>query len=401
MNAFSLALASIRSRKLNSALCMMATAAGIALLSITFLLSQAVADGFSRNAKGIDMIVGTKGSPLQLILSSIYHADVPAGNIDMQDYLELQHNPHIRQAIPLALGDNYRGWRIVGSNTDYLSLYHAEPAEGRIIGSDFEVVAGAHTDVPLGAEFAALHGYAADSDDVHNFHLYKVVGRLKPTGTVIDKLLLTTLNSVQQLHAHPDANDPDAREELALGHQLTAVLIKTRSLTDLMNLPHQINNNTNMMAAVPAYEVARLAKNLGVGRDLLIVLASGVLLLSTLMLLGFLAASLASRKYDLAVLRVLGAGRGKIWRTVIFEGLMLSGSGCILGLATGRILIVCLLSETGALNGFIMPQQFLVVQPADLCFVAIGLVVGLLGAFLPALSAARADITMLLAQGRS
>jgi putative ABC transport system permease protein len=310
------------------------------------------------------MIVGTKGSPLQLILSSIYHADVPAGNIDVTDYEELKKNPHIRQTIPLALGDNYRGWRVVGTNNDYLTLYKAELAEGQSLTQDFDVVAGAQTDVPLGAEFAALHGYSADSDDVHNFHLYKVVGRLKPTGTVLDKLLVTTLGSVQALHAHPDADDPDAAEELALGHQLTAVLVKTRSATDVMNLPHQINENTNMMAAVPSYEIARLAKNLGFGRNLLVALGVGFVSLSALMMLGFLAASLASRRYDLAVLRVLGASRGKVWLTVMFEGLLLSGIGCIAGLLLGRLLLWELATRTGLMNGFIMPQQFL--APAKL-----------------------------------
>ena len=399
MNALSLALASIRSRKLTSFLCIVATAAGIVLLSATFILSQSVSEAFARNARGIDMVVGTKGSPLQLILSSIYHADVPAGNIDIADYEQLQKNPRIRQTIPLALGDNYRGWRVVGSNTDYPALFHAELEQGQMFAHDFEVIAGAQTDVPLGAEFAARHGYAADSDDVHDFYLYKVVGCLKPTGTAIDRLLITTLASVQQLHAHPDADDPDAAEELALGHQLTAVLIKTRSATDLMNLPHQINDSTNMMAAVPSYEVARLAKNLGLGRNLLLVLGAGFLALSSLMLLGFLAANLASRRYDLAVLRVLGASRGKVWLTVIFEGLLLSAAGCLFGLLMGRAFLWALATQGGFASGFIMPQQLLVFQPSDLWFLGTGLAVGLLGAFLPALSAARANISLLLAQG--
>ena len=132
MNAVSLAVAAIRARPLQSALCILSATLGSALLVLVFLLSQTIASGFQRNAEGIDIVAGAKGSPLQLVLSSVYHADVPAGNIEMSDYLALQRDRHVRQAIPLALGDNYQGWRMVGSTPDYLKLYQAEFADGQV-----------------------------------------------------------------------------------------------------------------------------------------------------------------------------------------------------------------------------------------------------------------------------
>jgi putative ABC transport system permease protein len=398
MNSVSFAAASIRARPLHSALCAGAAAAGIALLCAVFLLSQAAAAGFTRNAHGIDVIAGIKGSPLQLILSAVYGADVPAGNIDMKDFEELARNPHVRQAIPLALGDNYKGWRIAGSTADYLALYGAQPAQGRVFATPFEAVAGAATGLKIGEQFAALLGFSADSDDVHNFHLYTITGILKPTGTILDRLIVTTVDSVQQLHSHPDAGDPDAAEELALGHQVTAVLLKVRGPADIMNLPRQINRSSAVMAAVPSYEMARLARSLGMGRDLFAALGAGFVALATLMLLSSLASGLALRRYDLAVLRVLGAAPGRLAATVMAEGMILSGGGALIGIAAGHLIAFAAAGEFG---GIILPDDILTPQPMDAGFLLLGLATGMIAALIPALSAGRTDIAGLLARGRA
>lgn len=408
MNALSLAIASIRSRPLHAVLCTASAAAGIALLCAVFLFSQGVASGFARNAHGIDIIAGTKGSPLQLVLSSIYHADIPAGNIDMSDYEELKRNPHVRQAIPLALGDNYKGFRMVGTTPDYLSLYHAEFAEGKVFAAPFETVAGADTGLKVGDEFAVSHGFSSDSDDVHDFRLYTITGVLKPTGTVLDKLLTTPVESVQQLHAHHEEHEEGEEEdpaeeaaELALAHQVTSILLKVRSPVDLMNLPRQINSQSNIMAAVPSYEMARFTKSLGIGRQLIVVLGAGFVILSALMLLASLASGLALRRYDLAVLRVLGASPGRLSATVMAEGLILSGAGAVAGIILGHLIAYAAVLSIDSLRGVVLPQTLLMPQPMDAGFLLLGLGAGLLASFVPSFAAARTDIAGLLARGRA
>lgn len=401
MNAASLALAAVRSRPLHSVLSVTAAAAGVALLCAIFLLSQAIDEGLSRNARGIDIVAGAKGSPIQLVLSAVYHADVPNGNIDMADYQHLAHNPQVKQSIPLALGDNYKGSRVVGTTPDYLALYHAKVAEGRIFNQPFEAVAGALTGLGVGLKFAALHGFAADSDDVHNFHLYTITGVLKPTGTVLDRLITTPVESVQQLHSHPDPDDPDAAEELKLGHQVTAALIKVKSPVAILNLPREINRSTNILAASPSYQMTRLSQSLGFGRDVLTALGIGIVILSMLMLLSTLASSLTARRYDLAVLRVLGASPQTLASTVIAEGLLLSGIGSVVGLIVGHIMAYGMASMIGSLSGIVLPVTLLAPQPQDTGFLAIGMTAGLLAGLVPALSAARTDIAGLLARGRA
>lgn len=401
MNAVSLALASIRSRALQASLCIVAAGAGFALLSAIFLLSQSIESSFLRNASGIDVVIGAKGSPLQLVLSAVYHADVPTGNIEAEDYEKLKHNPKIKEIIPLALGDNYRGFRIVGTVPDYLALYDASFSAGDVFRQPFDAVAGAFTQLKVGDRFAGAHGLSADSDDIHKFHLYRITGVLKPTGTVLDRLILTSVESVQELHRHPDLGDPDAAEELKIGHQVTALLVKVRSPLATINLPREINKTSSLLAANPAYEITRLSESLGFGRDLLTALGAGFIALSALMLLSSLASSLSARRYDLGVLRVLGASPLTLSGTVIAEGMMLSAAGTFAGIFAGHLLAFAVAKTVTSLQGLVLPSGMLSLQPMDGWLLALGLGAGLLAGAVPALSAARTDIASILAKGRA
>lgn len=436
MNALTLAIASIRSRAMHAALCMAAVAAGIALLCAVFLFSESVSSGFARNAKGIDIIVGTKGSPLQLVLSSVYHADVSAGNIDEHDLEHLKHMPQIRSAIPLVLGDNYKGFKIVGTTPDYLDLYKATFAKGKVFAAPFETVAGADTGLSVGDKIAVTHGFSADGDDVHDGHLYTITGVLNPTGMVLDKLLTTRVESVQKLHAehehHHDHDEededyeedeadhdhePDRHEEShehdehhhhdhdedgsEFAHQITAVILKVRSPVDLMNLPRKINKSSELMAVVPSYEMTRFTKSLGIGRQLVVVLATGFVVLSALMLWATLSSGLALRRYDLAVLRVLGASPRRLAATVIAEALLISGYGALIGVVLGHGIAYMAVSSIESLRGFVLPAELLMPRMMDIGFIVLGLIAGLAAAMVPSFNAARTDIAKLLARGRT
>lgn len=415
MNAFTLAIASLRSRPMHSALCTAAVAAGIALLCAVFLLSQSVAAGFARNAQGIDVVVGTKGSPLQLVLSSVYHADIPAGNIPMHAYEEFEHHPHIRQAIPLALGDNFKGFRMVGTIPDYLNVYDAEFEDGQVFSSLFDVVAGADTGLKIGEKIAVTHGFSASGDDVHDDHLYTVTGVLKPSGTVLDKLLVTQVESVQRLHAghhhEHDSDDHDGEEEGHDGHdhddaahdamhQITSVLLQLRSPADVMRLPRQINEDSHLQAAVPSYEMARFTKSLGIGRQLVVALGAGFVLLAGVMLWATLSSGLALRRYDLAVLRVLGATPRRLAATVMAEAFLIAGFGAVMGVVCGHLVAYGTVLSIDSLQGIVLPHAVLQPQIMDAGFILIGLLAGLLASLAPSLTAARTDIAALLAKGR-
>jgi putative ABC transport system permease protein len=186
-------------------------AIGISIISLIVLADKNLNQSIKRNFSGIDLVVGAKGSPTQLILSSVLHADYPTGNINLAEAENLARNPLVRQAIPLALGDSYRGYRIVGAPLVYAELYNAELQKGNWYEKVLEVTIGANvalgTGLKVGDQFSGVHGFQ-ESGHAHADHLYTVAGILRPGAGVVDNLILTPVASVWKVHDdHHDHND--------------------------------------------------------------------------------------------------------------------------------------------------------------------------------------------------
>ena len=143
MNLATVSLAYLRARPLSTGLNILLLALGVATIALLLLATQQIEDRLQRDARGIDLVIGAKGSPMQIILSSIYHLDVPTGNISYKQAREIAQHRAVKSVIPLALGDSYRGLRIVGTNHDYLAHYGARLAAGRLWEKPLEVVLGA------------------------------------------------------------------------------------------------------------------------------------------------------------------------------------------------------------------------------------------------------------------
>ena len=213
MTDFALALSSLRSRWLNSTLSALLTAFGVMLALLITQFGHHVQSRLRADGQGIDIVAGAKGSPLQLVLSAIYHIDVPTGNVSYTAAQEWMNHPQVKTAIPLALGDNWQGHRIVGTTPEYLAHYDAKIVQGRVWSKAFEAVVGSSVDMHLGDEFAGAHGLM-DGGHAHDGERYRIVGVMKPTGTVLDRLILTSLDSVLELHglkgvAHDDHDAKD------------------------------------------------------------------------------------------------------------------------------------------------------------------------------------------------
>jgi putative ABC transport system permease protein len=397
LKSLALAYASIRWRWVSSLLSVAAFGAGVSLVMVIFLLSQAIENGIARNASGVDVVIGAKGSPLQLVLSSVYHVDIPTGNISQEEAERLARHPQIESAIPLALGDNYKGWRIVGTNEDYLELYSADVVQGEFFKSPFEAVAGAATGLRVGETFAGAHGFS-ENGDVHDEHLYTITGILDQTGTVLDRLIVTSVDSVQALHAHHhEAHHHDHDKKEASG-EITALLVQVRSPMAVMNLPREINRSSNVMAASPAFEMTRLLRNLGFSRAVLNVIATAFVGLAFVMLMALLAAGLSARRYDIAVLRVLGASITHVAGAVIFEGMILGVAGALIGVITGHIISYVIVLNFNALSGIVLPYELIIPGMIDVYAILGGMIAGMLAGGIPALMAARTDIASVLAR---
>ena len=361
--ALSLAFAYLRERPLATLLNILLLGLGVGtIIALALTLSQ-LEEGMDRDAAGIDLVIGAKGSPLQLVLSTVFQIDIPTGNILMSDAAPVIASPMVKQAIPLALGDSYKTFRIVGTSPAYVQLYSASLQTGRMWSVPQEVVIGAEvarvTGLVVGNIFAGSHGLT-EGGGGHADHPYTVVGILKPTGAVIDRVVLTAVESVWKVHEHTDVaavsavtgklakdhgkdhgkdhdkSHPHTGGDKGDGKEITAYLIQYATPLAAASFPRRVNAGSALQAAAPALEVARLFSLLGVALTALKVFALVMMLCAAMGIFIGLTNALDERRADLALLRLLGASPATVFLTVLVQGIALGVTGVILGALIGH-----------------------------------------------------------------
>ena len=395
MNSFKLATAYIKHKFSSALLTVITFAIGVAIILSLVSTSRQMEGEFSKNLQGIDLVVSGKGSPLQIILSTVFQLDIPTGNIPIEQAEQLSKHPMVASAIPMALGDNYNGHRIVGTDESYIKHYNGELKEGRFFTAPMEAVLGsevaASSNLKPGAHIVGAHGLV-NSDDLHSDSPYLVVGILQPTHSVLDRLVLTPVESVWHVHEHPDADNP---EEIAYkkdhpGKELTALLITYKSPFGAAILPRMINKNFAMQAASPAAETARLLALMGNGTEAVKAFGILIICLGALSMFVNLYNSMNERKYDMALMRTMGASRLKLLKITLCESLALSLSGAVLGvllsLALNKFASAWIYTKKHVEISSALPQE-------AVAYVFLGsILLALLAGVIPAIKVYRIDI---------
>lgn len=389
MNLASLSASYLRARPLQTALSLLLLALGVATIVLLLLVVHQLEERMNRDARGIDLVVGAKGSPMQLILSGIYHVDAPTGNIPLAAAHQLAKHRFVKRAIPLALGDSWKGYRIVGAGHEYPGHYGAKPAAGRLWEQPMEAVLGAEvaarTGVAVGGRFVGAHGIGSEGDE-HADAPYTVVGVLESSGSVLDRLVLTGIESVWRVHG--EHHGPQ---------EVTVLLLQYASPLAAASLPRQINSQSELQAASPAFETARLFRIVGVGVEALRAFAIVLIIAAGLSVFIALYTALEERRYDLAVMRTLGAAPRRLFGLLVMEGLVLALAGALIGLILGHLFASLLGAWLQSQHQY--PVTGLTWQPEELWLAAAALGVGVLAALLPAWRAYRTDVSRTLAQG--
>lgn len=383
-------------------------AVAVTILGAVLLLQRAAEDRLTRDLAGVDLVVGAKGSPLQLVTSTLFQVDAPTGNIPLSVQTALARDPLVETAVPVSLGDSIAGARIVGTSADYLSLYGATLAEGAGWRGPMQAVVGAEAarrlSLAVGDTFAGEHGLAGG--EAHTDHPYRVVGILKPTGAVIDRLVLTDLSSVWALHGGPEPHgredpghehdhDPVAVGPDGEGAEITAVLIRYRTPLAAVVLPRRIADLPDLQPASPAVEARRLAALVGAGSKAITGLGVALLVLSGVGFLIALIAAVTARRREIALLRSLGASPRRMLSLSLLEGGLLGAVGGLLG-ALGARSVAELVSRAGP-GGHPLPLP--APGPVEGLLVALALGLALLGAIVPGLIAARTPVVRTLGGG--
>lgn len=450
MNLFKLAWKNLRSKPLSMLLNLLLFGLGVGLVVFLLLINHQVNQNFEKNLAGIDLVVGAKGSPMQMILCNMYHIDAPTGNIKVADtkaFFNPRH-PVVKQAIPLSLGDSYKAYRLVGTDTTFVDLYDAKIAKGRMWRQDYEVVIGSlvadRAHLHLGDQFYSSHGLADDGINVHDHgQKFRVVGILETNQTVADQLILCNTPTIWAVHDHEDhdheghaheensghdghenhddhddhAHDHDhdhdhdhadavieevsARAFNLLNHpeqSITSILVKFRNHgIQALNFPRAINENSDLMAAQPSWQINRVRDMMGSGTDMLRLLAAAIIFVSAISLFISLFSSLRGRKYELAVMRVMGGSRKSLFALIIVEGLILAVLGYVLGILLGHFGVGILGGELEASYKYRFTPWIWLKEEYFILIVL--LLLGFIASLIPAIKASRTPISETLSQG--
>lgn len=433
MNLIKLSWTYLTHKPLNTGLNIIILSLGVSIIIVLLLLGSQLENKLIKNAENVDLVVGAKGSPMQLILSSIFHVDYPTGNIPLDEAFKISKIPFVKKAIPLSLGDSYNTYRIVGTEHSYIEMYDAKLEYGELWETLFEVTLGAQVarklNLGVGDNFYGQHGMAKGGH-YHEEEAYKVVGVLEQSNTVLDNLILTGLESVWGMHEYheetedeveehdheieEDHHNDEFQEQLAMtvsfqksvdtintngmeGKEITAILIQYASPMALIQMPRIVNSQSALQAASPAFEITRLFSLLGVGIDALVGFSYLIIFISCLSIFIALYNSLKERKYDLAIMRSMGATRGKLFFHILLEGMIMTTLGGLLGflLAHGLIEAFTQIMDTkneSGITGFIFLRE-------ELWILSLCVVLGIISSIIPAIGAYKTNISKVLAEG--
>ncbi len=385
------------------------------LITITVLINKQFGNHFEKNLADIDLVLSAKGSPLQSVLCNMFHVDVPTGNIPLQEsrvFLNPNH-PLIKKSVPISLGDQIQGFRMVGTTHELFELYQTVVSEGNLFNADFQAVVGAEValklKLSLGSSLISGHGLAEENVHIHDDqdHLFNVVGILKPTGGVCDRLIFVSISSYWALHYdHEHDHTGEGHEnhhpvcilnnDLANSEEyITSVLLSFKGTNiQTLNFGRSINENTGLMAVYPAIELNRLYEITGSATELISFIAYLILALAMFSLFINMWQAMEERKYEMALLRLAGASNRKVFLLFVLESMLLTSIGIILGMLAAH-LILEYLGEVFQLQSKYGIKGFYIIKEEPFIFIT-GILIGLLSGVIPAIKSVSRNIHNIL-----
>jgi putative ABC transport system permease protein len=445
MSLWHIAWAYLWNRKLPTLLTIVSVGLGVGLIVAVLTLRSETQKRFEEEGQTFDMVVGAKGSALQLVLCAVYFMDRPPGNISTEVYQQILEEDMVRAAFPIGIGDSFRGFPIVGTTANYFEherinyrdnelerVLHL--AEGRPFEAPMEIVLGSHvariTGAEVGEQIVGTHGFIELSEATreavgfhgHDHQPYTVVGILEPSASPNDRALFTNIQSVWAVHDdegdfpewhglqgaeadddHDHVHDHDHDHDTCDGHdhmqgsEITAVLVQLESAADRFTFKDLVNREYNAAADIPIQVIEKLYDQL-LSTAKLVLLAVGylVVVVSALSILIGLYLSIIQRKRDLAIMRALGASAYEIFGAVLIEAFWVTllgiGLGWLLGAGVTLGLSAYLTAKFGmALNAFVLTGEMI-----NAFAIIVG--VGFLAGILPAWQAYRSDVARDLAE---
>jgi putative ABC transport system permease protein len=458
MNLLKIVTKNMRQRALATWLTGTSVALGVALAVAILLIKQGVQQRFEQGTLGYEMVVGAKGSPLQLVLNTVYNLDISPGNISWKLFEQLRDDKRVKLAVPFSVGDNYHGFRIVGATDAFFTDFEFEPgrkpslAAGRIFNFSeaalksafreaeerarereakergeevkpapgpptgtkerpFEAVIGstvaAETGLKIGQTFIAAHGVQPTAEaKEHTENPWTVVGILAPTQTACDRAIYINLDSFYHIEGHEiripneaaKPEKPAAEEEKDNDPdpgQVSSIIMKLKSPIFAFGLYRELNDRQDAMAAFPAAEIRKLFDIVGNIDRLLLAQAILILVVAGVAIAVSIYNSMSERRREIAILRALGARRTTIFSVVLLEAVSICLVGAAVGLVGGHLVVAAANGVLYRASGFVIPAFH--VQALEWFALAVAVVVGAISGLGPAFGAYRTDVARNLA----
>jgi len=450
MNLFKIVTKNMRQRALATWLTGTSVALGVALAVAILLIKQGVQQRFEQGTLGYEMVIGAKGSPLQLVLNTVYNLDISPGNISWKLFEKLRDDKRVKLAVPFSVGDNYHGFRIVGTTDTFFKDFEFEPgrkpelAAGRIfnfkedalksafqeaaerarereskergeevtpapepapVEHPFEAVIGStvaeQTGLTNGEKFIAAHGVQPSAEaKEHTENPWTVVGILKPTHTAVDRAIYINLDSFYHIEGHElrsptAAAKPEEKDNDPDPGQVSSIVVKLQSPIFAFGLYREINDREDAMAAFPAAEIRKLFDIVGNIDRLLLAQAILILVVAGVAIAVSIYNSMSERRREIAILRALGARRATIFSIVLLEAVTICVIGAAVGLVGGHLVVGAANGLLYKASGFVIPA--LHVQTLEWYILAVAVILGAISGLGPALGAYRTDVARNLA----
>jgi putative ABC transport system permease protein len=344
-----LALRYITKRPLQYIMTIIVVAISMSLTVAVLLISASLKNGIIYASMPFDMIVGAKGSPVQLIFNTIFLQDVPIGNINHSFYERFQQDERTARVIPLAFGDNYRGYKIIGSNKDLFTIRPSVKEdsifalkEGAFFTDKYQAVIGSEvakkSGLKTGDTFKATHGIVHNplGEDNEHDESYVVTGVLKPMYRPYDMGIFTAIETIWEMHGHENEDEGEHENEDEHEGDITALMVTPIDYTGLMQMYQETNQNNEAQAAFPGQVLANVFIITGNAEDVLYLISYMVIIIGFLTIIITLHWSVLNRKRDHATLRAIGVNKSVIFSLILIESFMVMLVSGIAGLVIGH-----------------------------------------------------------------
>ena len=405
-----LARKSLTNRLLTTSLTALSIAFSVALLVGVENVRTGMRESFSNTVSGTDLVVGSRGGTIQLMLYAVFGMGSPVANISHDTWQEWDEHPAVSWTIPYALGDSHRGFRVIGTNDSFYEHYKyrgGQPialAEGRAAQSVFDVVLGAQVaerlGYVLGDRISVTHGMSAVGFMNHDEMPFEVVGVLEKTFTPVDRAIYVTLEGVTAIHMGWESGGPPmpgdeisaadvlAMEEVPVS-QITSFFLGAESRAYTLQLQRDISTSEDepLTAVIPGVALSEMWRGIGYAEDGLLVISGFVVLVGLLGMLVSIYTSLDARRREMAILRALGAGPRRIVSLLVLEAGALSIIGALLGVAFVYVGLAALQPWLEGQFGLQVPIQAL--DGMQLMYIGTVIALGFIAGIVPALKAYR------------